>query len=378
MCAAITLGALGVGCSSTDSGSKSESSAASSSTAAKGGNGGQSSTTAPGPVRSSGCSVSPAVPAGQSEVHLDFDGQDRWYLQHVPPAHDGTNPMPVVIDLHGYSEGATLHTQVSGLGAYGDTHGFITISPQGQGTPAHWNANMGTDDVALVGKILDDVEAGLCVDTDRVYVTGYSNGAFLTSVLACTYSDRIAAVAPVAGIRDVPGCTFDRPVPVVAFHGTDDTFVVFNGGVGEGAKSLPAPDGSGKTMAELGNTSAESSEIVPGSLDQTVPDNLAAWAERNGCSGGPTESKVADDVTLVRFARRPDATPELYRVEAGGHTWPGSPAFTSIASVVGPTTMSIDATALMWEFFQSHPLTHPSGSDRTSGSNGPAKGPKKG
>ena len=56
---------------------------------------------------------------------------------------------------------------------------------EGQGTPAHWNANLGTDDVALIGKILDDVEAGLCVDTDRVYATGYSNGAFLTSVLAC-------------------------------------------------------------------------------------------------------------------------------------------------------------------------------------------------
>jgi polyhydroxybutyrate depolymerase len=371
MCVVAALGLVAVGCSSAEAGGGSSSTAKGAApdgaTQKK-----NTTTTVPGPVRSAGCKVSPPVAPGQTEVHLDFDGQDRWSLQHIPPGHDGTTPLPVVIDLHGYAEGAALHTLVSGMGAYGDSHGFVTISPQGQGTPAHWNANLGTDDVALIGKILDDVEAGLCVDTDRVYATGYSNGAFLTSVLACAYSDRIAAVAPVAGIRDVPDCTFERPVPVMAFHGTDDTFVVFNGGVGTGAKSLPAPDGSGKTMAQLGSESGASSQIVPGSLDQKVPDNLAAWAKRNGCSGGPAESKVADDVTLVDFDCPPDATTELYRVEAGGHTWPGSPTSAALASVTGRTTMSIDATALMWEFFQAHPLTHPSGSAA------PKKGAQKG
>lgn len=369
----MTCGLLGAACSN-DAGSSAAGSskdASAKGATSKGATTTTTTTTIPGPARSGGCGTSPAAPTGQSEVHIDLNGNDRWYIRHVPPTYDGATPLPVVVDMHGYSEGAALHTQVSGLGPYGDSHGFVTISPQGQGTPAHWNASLGTDDVELIGKILDDVEAGMCVDTNRVYATGYSNGAFLTSVLACAYSDRIAAVAPVAGIRDVPGCSFRRPVPVMAFHGTDDNFVVFNGGLGAGAAALPAPDGSARKMEDLGSSSGAGSQILPGSLEQTVPDNLAAWAKRNGCKGAPNETKVADDVTLVGFDCPPDATTELYRVEAGGHTWPGSQMSAALASVTGPTTMSIDATALMWGFFQAHPLTHP----KQSGSS--AKGDKK-
>ena len=66
-------------------------------------------------------------------------GAERWYYLHVPPQHDGSTPMPLVLDLHGYSEGAQIHLAMSGLGAFGDSKGFVTVTPQGQGTVARWD-----------------------------------------------------------------------------------------------------------------------------------------------------------------------------------------------------------------------------------------------
>lgn len=306
-------------------------------------------------VPSPGCQAASDPPAGGSEVHFEHEGQPRWYLQHVPVAHTPGSPVPLVIDLHGYLEGAALHSALSGLGAYGDEHGFVTVTPQGSGEPVHWEANIGTDDVSMVMAMLDEVERNLCIDMARVYATGYSNGAFMTSVLACAHSDRIAAVAPVAGIRDVPDCDPDRPVPVIAFHGTEDSFVQYEGGFGSGAAALPSPDGSGATMADLGD-SALAASIMPGPIDQRVEDNLAAWADRNGCDDEAQDQAVSPEVTLITYDCPPDAAVEMYRVEGGGHAWPGSALSVSIGGVVGRTSMDIDATALMWEFFQENPL----------------------
>ena len=87
-----------------------------------------------------------------------------------------------------------------------------------------------------------------------------------------------------------------------------------------------------------------------------VDDMMADWAARNGCDAEPGESSVADDVTLLRWDCPAGGTTELYRVDGGGHTWPGSDFSARIEEVVGTTTFSIDANELMWAFFSAHPL----------------------
>src|SRR4029079_13798140 len=179
-----------------------------------------------------------------TRVDTKSGGKARWYFRHLPPTYTGTEPLPVVIDLHGYLEGAALHKANSALGPFGDARGFITITPQGSSNPIPlWNTDLASPDVRFIGDLLDEVEARLCVDERRVFVTGLSNGAFMTSAVACKYADRIAAAAPVAGIRDIKGCAFARPVPVIAFHGTADPFVSYTGGLGLSALKLPTPDG---------------------------------------------------------------------------------------------------------------------------------------
>jgi polyhydroxybutyrate depolymerase len=303
---------------------------------------------------SKGCAATAKIAPGQEKVTTTSGGTERWYFRHVPPAYDGTKPTPVVLDLHGYAEGAAVHVQMSDLGSYGDEQGFVTITPQGSGgNVARWDTALDSPDLDFIGELLDEVDDTLCVDTDRVYVTGLSNGAFLTSSVACRYANRIAAAAPVAGIRDIDGCDPSRPVPVVAFHGTADTFVAYNGGLGSSVANLPSPDGSGKTIG----SGAATSTTAPGTpKPPTIEEITATWAQRNGCSAKKTEKKVASDVTLLAWSCPKGDEAELYRVEGGGHSWPGSAFSKQVASVVGPTTSSISANEIMWNFFREHPL----------------------
>jgi polyhydroxybutyrate depolymerase len=298
-------------------------------------------------LASPGTNVVPGAPAGETKVTITSDGASRWYFQHLPANYDPTKPEPLVLDFHGYEEGAQIHLAMSNLSAYGDSHGFITVTPEGDENPFRWNADLKTNDDTFV----DHAEATLCVDERRVYATGLSNGAFMTSTVACVFSDRIAAAAPVAGLQDIPGCTFKRPVPVVTFHGTADPFLPYDGGLGPAVASLASPDGSGKPIGTATSTT------TPGAKKpETVPQMVAAWAKRNGCGTTPRDTTIASDVTLITFPCPKGHEVELYRIDGGGHAWPGSEFSKGVKGVVGYTTFSISANEVMWRFFQAHPL----------------------
>jgi polyhydroxybutyrate depolymerase len=297
---------------------------------------------------SSGCQAAPVAP-GEEQVATTSAGAPRSYLRQVPPSYDGKQPFPVVVDLHGYLEGARVHATNSMLGPFGDAHGFVTITPQGSGeVVAGWGVEPDSPDVRFIGDLFTDIERTLCVDDRRVFVTGYSNGAFLASTVACVYADRIAAIAPVAGLLDPKGCKPARPVPVLTFHGTGDEFVAFSGGLGPRAETASANDGTGRMLGETSGGKAVARSAG-------TAKNAAAWAKRNHCSPKPTETKVASDVTLVRYRCPKNADVEVYRIEGGGHTWPGSEFSRAIEAAVGPTTFSINADEVMWAFFQAHP-----------------------
>jgi polyhydroxybutyrate depolymerase len=298
---------------------------------------------------SAGCKTA-AVPPGAQRVDTASGGAPRWYVRRLPPSYDGTKPIPLVVDLHGYLEGAELHETNSRLGAFGDAHGFATITPQGSGDVVPgWDVERDAADVRFIGDLLDEAGRTLCIDDRRIFVTGFSNGAFLASTLACVYANRIAAVAPVAALRDPPGCKPARPVPIVTFAGTGDEFVAFTGGLGSRGQVTPANDGTGRM---LGETSG--GMLVARSA--SMPKITAAWAKRNRCAAKPKETSVAPDVTLVRYRCPKRADVELYRIDGGGHTWPGSEFSRQIESFVGPTTFSINANEVIWAFFQAHPL----------------------
>jgi polyhydroxybutyrate depolymerase len=211
-----------------------------------------------------------------------------------------------------------------------DAHSFLIVAPDGQGTDQHFNLTGEPglqDDVAFVVALLDHVQTTFCVDTRRVFSTGMSDGGAMTSVLACLKPDRFAAFGAVAVVVHVPGCVA-RPLPIMAFTGTADPIVPFNGG----------------KVNCCGNPTLGA-----------APDAMAAWAAQDNCRSGPTDTRLGTQVRLREWsACGPRAAVEYYIIDGGGHTWPGS----AIAVPgLGLTTTQVKATDLIWAFFQAHPLT---------------------
>ncbi len=290
-------------------------------------------------VPSAGCGTTKG--AAQSAVRHEIG--DRFYLLTTPPGHDGTKPLPVVLDLHGLLEGAAVHSVMSKFGPYASDHGFIAVVPNGSGTPVKWDVSLDrktNPDLVFLDAALDQVERQQCVDSSRIYATGLSYGAIMSSTIGCVMTDRIAAIAPVDGLTVPKGCKPERAMPVLTFHGTQDPILLFNGGV-----------------ANLGNIlgTGESKTKPPADPDLSgpgYPAAAAAWAQQNGCTGEPTDTNLTPTV-VERTWDCPATSPMVFEIMVGaGHTWPGSTFSQSIKSVVGPTDMSIVGDDLIWRFFQ--------------------------
>ncbi len=290
---------------------------------------------------SAGCEASPAAP-GEATFNLSVR-LEGGYIRHLPPSYDGVTPMPLVLGLHGWSQPPSLLMTQADLGGAADRHRFIAVAPDITRPVPLWDTALDGGDVVWFGALVATLQDELCIDTNRIYVTGMSNGAMMASTLACVLGSRIAAVAPVAGVQSPDGCDPGRPVPLITFHGTDDPYLAFDGGYGPKAAGLPSPDGTG-TLGAMGIDDVD--DAPP------VVDRVATWAGRNGCDGALVSSRVADDVELLSSCEA--GATELYVVEGGGHSWPGSEFDAGIADIVGPTTNSIDATELIWEFFREH------------------------
>lgn len=301
------------------------------------------------PLPSPGCGAGAGSALSAERQSFDIGGSARWYLLTAPEAATATDPVPLVLDFHGLSEGAEFHSAATGYTEVAQSEGFVVAFPHGTGQPVAWNISSGDDnpDLAYVDEMLRQIEDSYCIDTARVYATGLSNGALMSSMLACARADVFAAVAPVAGVARAQDCDPGRPVPVITFHGTEDPLLPFNGTVsGDAISSITSGDGATTTTAP------------PGDIDgEGYPASAAAWAEANGC-GDPADEQVSESVLRRSWQCPKDGEVVFYVIEGGGHTWPGSDALTNegIQAIVGPTTMEIDATALAWDFLKSHSL----------------------
>jgi polyhydroxybutyrate depolymerase len=244
--------------------------------------------------------------------------------------------------LHALSVSYTAATALAGFDAIAKRYAYITVAPSGllDGPTPYWLAAPVSPnyDVQYIKDLLDWLETNLCVDTSRVYSTGQSNGAQMSSVLACELSERVTAVAPVDGAEFYDVCR-GRPVPVIAFHGTADPFVPYKGG---GLNS--------ETIAEQNYWKGSAPANLPAT--HGVDASMQTWALHNGCDPIPRERRVAYDVR-ERTWLHCKADTVLYIVDGGGHTWPGHPVPGSEKSF-GYTTTNIDATNLMFAFFFAH------------------------
>ncbi|HVY25665.1 MAG TPA: PHB depolymerase family esterase [Polyangiaceae bacterium] len=198
--------------------------------AVSGGNAGSGGVGGGGAVTGSCNPARPHAP-GTSTISLQSGGTNRSYLLHIPPGYDGTKPLPLVFDVHGYTSFASEQLMRSKWDKMADKEGFVLIDPDG--VNKSWNAGSccggnKQDDVKFFRDMVAKATAELCIDSKRVYVSGHSNGGAMTYRLACEAADIFAAVAPVCGWMTVNDCSPVRPIPVLAIRGLNDTTVTIN------------------------------------------------------------------------------------------------------------------------------------------------------
>lgn len=280
---------------------------------------------------------------------LRVDRRKRFYEIHVPPSYNNSKPMPVVLVFHGGGGDPGTIRFESGMDNVADREGFIVVYPGGtnkrlvlrnrlllwnDGRPFKDGSYSKVDDVGFVSVLLDDLEGLFNIDKKRIYACGYSNGAQLSYRLAKRLSNRIAAVAAVAGQRPVRD-DFDppppRPISVMQFSGLKDKIGPYHGG-------QPSID------AEL------QTELKP------VKETIGTWVEFNGCSNKPEVTEVGAAV-MERYAPCKNETEVvLWTLKDGGHTWPGGSVIPGLEKMLGPVNKDINASKLMWEFFERNPL----------------------
>src|SRR5690606_32636854 len=191
----------------------------------------------------------------------------------VPPGWTAAVPVPVVVDIHGWSSNAAQQQTLSGLQAVSDREGFLVVWPQGINNA--WNAGMccgnpDVDDVAFIRLVVDAVLTEANADPRRVYVTGLSNGGAMSQKLACEAWDVFAAAAPMAfplPYTDLGECAPARPVPIRMVMGLTDALVQYENG----------PFGS-------------------------APASFARWRDIHGCTGSPAVQPLGGQARCETFA----------------------------------------------------------------------------
>jgi polyhydroxybutyrate depolymerase len=277
-----------------------------------------------------------------AEERMITDGATtRTYAVHLPNGRAPNQPTPLVVVFHGGGGNAAGAARMSGMDAKADKEGFIAVYPNGTGPLKDrlltWNTwrccgsalDNKVDDVRFVRAMVEAIAREYTVDRRRIYATGLSNGGMMTYRVGCELSDVFAAIAPVAGALNSDDCRPPSPVSVIAFHGTADKHVLFNGGI-----PLTAFDKHKR-------------------VDNSVQSAIEAWRKNDHCEGKPLRERNGS-VLHTRYACADGTAVELYAIEGQGHAWPGGEKGIRFGNVDAPTT-EISATSLMWDFFAAHP-----------------------
>jgi len=268
----------------------------------------------------------PALVSAQQTVEgsITHDGMQRTYLLYVPENYTGDSAVPLILNFHGFTSSAAVQMTFTNFQPIADTAGFLVVCPQGTlflGL-THWNVGgwtvgSTTDDVGFTDHLIDSISSEYNIDASRIYSTGFSNGGFMSFLLACQLSERIAAIASVSGSmtpETYADCSSQRPTPILQIHGTSDDVIPYDG------------------------------------LSYTLPvgDAIDYWVANNNCDDTAIitplpDSDPGDGSTVEHHSYEAgdnDVTVEHLKVIGGEHEWPGAEG-----------NMDISASEEIWQFF---------------------------
>lgn len=295
----------------------------------------------------------PGPPARRELRHaaksFRWEGRDRRYGIYVPMAVERRQArVPAVFVLHGAMGDIDRVERYLGFNEVAEAEGFIVVYPEGlqggwdDGRPdeVRWRKRaVAADDVGFLDALAAAIGASPLVDRARIYLTGVSNGGYMTTRMACDRGDRFAAFAPL--LSSLPAelagrCRPERPVPVLMINGTRDGLVPWKGIDKAGYRVLP------------------------------VLDQARFWAAHNGCAAASEQRlndiDVNDGSTVIHASWsgcRPGGAVEIYAIEGGGHQVPSLRRSVSdflVGVFLGARNRDLESPEVIWHFFRRHRL----------------------
>ncbi len=241
------------------------------------------------------------------------------------PAPRRRGPRPLLVMLHGCTQDPEDFAIATRMNALADLHDFAVVYPA-QSAAANgmrcWNwfiaENQKRDqgEPSLIAGIARQVAAQYALDSQRIYIAGFSAGGAMAVVLAETYGDLFAALGVHSGIPYAarPRAAATHALPTIVFHGDAD------------------PNVNAAQGAEIVRQAAVRAETAGGPLQVTA---------RQARSAGGL------DCTITSYRRdAPRARIEFWLVHGAGHAWFGGAPTGSYTDARGP-----DASGEMARFF---------------------------
>lgn len=265
------------------------------------------------------------------EDTINVDGLKRTYLLDLPDEKNEKPPLLIV--LHGGFGSGKQARDSYDLTPLANQHGYIVVYPDGIAREGRfeiktWNAGnccgnaakSNVDDVKFISMLIDKMVKERSIDSDKVFVTGISNGAMLAYRLACEIPEKIRAIAPVAGfILPVEKCS--SSVPIIHFHSRQDKNVPIEGGKGQGPSGYEFP---------------------------ALEEVISVWEDLNQCVDANRDTLRHGNYSLIRW-RNCTTLMEYYLTEDGGHSWPG--ADSKPWRRADDPSKALYANKLMFDFF---------------------------
>lgn len=260
-------------------------------------------------------------PGKYSSHTMKFGDVERTYHLYVPTKY--SEPVPVMFTFHGGGSYALGQLAYSEFDVVAEKEGFIVVAPDYGSSALGRFTTPGVAD--FTSAIIDEIAKQYKIDTQRIYASGISMGGGASMTLAMELSNRIAAVAPVAaGVGLRGGGQLPRPTTIVILYGTRD------------------PVASGYSARTY--------------------DALMNLVKQNGCDE-IAETKVwpsteEDPTSITRFTYgggKNGTEIVFYRIDDGGHTWPGKYQYASWITV-GLTSQHIDGSQVIWDHLKNHKL----------------------
>jgi polyhydroxybutyrate depolymerase len=284
-----------------------------------------------------------------TDVTISVGGTNRTYRIYVPAIYDGSKPVPLMLNIHGFTITMAQQEAYLDYRKIADTANFITVAPQG--TSNDWNqsgtVSAGQADRDFLWAMIDQIKANYNINPCRIYTSGFSKGGFMSYILSInvdnpTRAPVIAAMGSVAGgISDNQGTTGywqsknpTHPTPIMEIHGTSDN-----------------------TISYTGPSSGQGNVAVSTLVDY--------WVNFNTCNTTPVQtnfSNVTEGTSstvehYVYSGGKRGSSVELYKIISGGHTVPQNPAPASQRGV-GTQNQDFNSALVIWQFCSKYCLPY--------------------